>query len=54
VAPRMYRRAFQKNRELKDKSTGKVSILPPEWGSPYDVSKTSYAEFEVSLTDGFT
>ena len=54
VAPRMYRRAFQKNRELKNSLTGNMEISEPEWGSPYDISKRSYAEFEVSLTKGFT
>jgi deoxycytidylate deaminase len=54
VAPRMYRRAFQKDRQLKDSYTGDLSISAPEWGSPYDISKSSYAEFELSLTRGLT
>lgn len=54
VAPRMYRRAFQKDRQLKDSRTGEMSISTPEWGSPYDISKSSYAEFELSLTKGLT
>ncbi len=49
VAPRMYRRAFQKDRDLKNGETGELTISPPEWGSPYDISKVSYADFEVSL-----
>ena len=53
VAPRMYRRAFQKNRRLKNTSTGDMDFYPSEWGSPYDISKLSYAEFEVNLTKGF-
>ncbi len=53
VAPRMYRRAFQKNRELKNSDTGLMQMSEPEWGSPYDISKQSYAEFEVSLSKGF-
>ncbi|RYD86017.1 MAG: hypothetical protein EOP84_00385 [Verrucomicrobiaceae bacterium] len=53
VAPRMYRQAFQKNRALKDDQTGDMNIKAPEWGTPYDISKTSYAEFEVTLTKGF-
>lgn len=53
VAPRMYRRAFQKSRELKNSLTGHLQIHEPEWGSPYDIAKSSYAEFEVSLTKGF-
>ena len=53
VAPRMYRRAFQKDRSLKDKNTGEIAVSSPEWGSPYDISKTSYADFEVTLTREF-
>ncbi len=53
VAPRMYRRAFQKDRELKNKATGDMDVHSPDWGSPFDASKTSYAEFEVTLTKGF-
>lgn len=50
VAPRMYRRAFQKNRGLKNKLTGKMDIQMPDWGSPYNISQVSYADFEVKLT----
>lgn len=50
VAPRMYRRAFQKDRELKDKFTGDMLIQEPEWGTPYDLSRKSYAELEAALT----
>lgn len=53
VAPRMYRRAFQKDRRLKDGISGDLQIGLPEWGSPYDISKSSYAEFEVALTRNF-
>ncbi len=50
VAPRMYRRAFQNDRELKSRRTGDMSIHEPDWGAPYDLSKKSYAELEASLT----
>lgn len=50
VAPRMYRRAFQKDRELKNKRTGDMLIQEPDWGTPYDLSKKSYAELEAALT----
>lgn len=50
VAPRMYRRAFQKDRELKDRSSGTLFVQGPDWGTPYDLSKASYAELEASLT----
>ena len=32
VAPRMYSRAFVKDRDLKDDGTGVMSIGEPEWG----------------------
>ncbi len=54
VAPRMYRRAFQKNRDLKNSVTGDMHIGQPEWGSPYDISRVSYAELEVSLAQQFS
>jgi deoxycytidylate deaminase len=50
VAPRMYRRAFQKDRELKDKLSGDLQVHDPEWGTPYDLSRKSYAELEAALT----
>ena len=53
VAPRMYSRAFRKNQSLKDTNTGQMQISSPEWGSPYDILRTSYAEFEVTLTRDF-
>lgn len=49
VAPRMYSRAFRKNQTLKNDVTGDLDIVPPDWGSPYDTSKVSYAEFELKL-----
>ena len=50
VAPRMYPQAFRKNQSLKDTNTGRMHVSSPEWGSPYDILRTSYAEFEVALT----
>jgi len=50
VAPRMYGRAFQKDRELKDKITGDLAVQGPDWGTPYDLSRKSYAELEAALT----
>ncbi|MCG8649228.1 MAG: deaminase, partial [Pirellulales bacterium] len=54
VAPRMYRRAFQKDRELKNPSTGDLKVHDSDWGSPYHISRKSYAEFEATLTKDFT
>jgi hypothetical protein len=50
VAPRMYRRAFEKDRELKNPITGNLQIQDPDWGTAYDVSTKSYAELETALT----
>jgi deoxycytidylate deaminase len=49
VAPRMYTRAFQKDRELKDKQTGRLHIQDAEWGSAWDVSRVSYPQLEALL-----
>lgn len=54
VAPRMYRRAFEKDRELKDPHTGYIQIQDPDWGTPYDLSTKSYAELETALTKDVT
>lgn len=50
VAPRMYRRAFLKDRPLKDDATGKLSIRNPEWGSPWDLGRLSYVQLEAELS----
>ncbi|HJT44497.1 MAG TPA: anti-phage dCTP deaminase [Rhizomicrobium sp.] len=50
VAPRMYRRAFEKDRELKDPLSGALQVQDPDWGTPYDLSTKSYAELETALT----
>ena len=50
VAPRMYRRAFEKDRELKNSRTGSLQVQDPDWGTPYDLSAKSYAELETALT----
>lgn len=50
VAPRMYRRAFEKDRELKNHLTGVMQVHEPPWGAPYDLSTKSYAELEAALT----
>lgn len=49
VAPRMYRRAFLKDRELKSRETGDYYVSPPEWGSPWHLSRQSYVELESEL-----
>jgi deoxycytidylate deaminase len=49
VAPRLYRRAFLKDRDLKNSSTGDFKIGNPEWGSPWHIQGASYVELEAAL-----
>ena len=49
VAPRLYRRAFLKDRSLKNSSTGDFNIGPAEWGTAWDIHKASYFELEAAL-----
>jgi deoxycytidylate deaminase len=50
VAPHLYKRAFMKDRDLKDKKTGDMRIQPPVWGTPWYLSKVSYIEIEAKLS----
>ncbi len=49
VAPRLYARAFLKDRELKDKESGLHQIGESEWGSPWDLGRLSYVQLEAEL-----
>lgn len=49
VAPGLYKRAFFKDRELKDRQTGTMRIEPPSWGTPWHLSRISYPELEARL-----
>lgn len=49
VAPRMYRRAFLKDRELKVKDTGVFQMGQPEWGTPWHLRASGYADLEAKL-----
>ena len=49
VAPRLYRRAFLKDRSLKNSLTGVFAIGPAEWGTAWDIHKASYFELEAAL-----
>jgi hypothetical protein len=49
VAPRMYARAFLKDRELKNDKTGEMEFGQPDWGTAWDISKGSYVELEAAL-----
>ncbi|WP_232293122.1 anti-phage dCTP deaminase [Stigmatella aurantiaca] len=49
VAPRMYARAFLKDRDLKDSATGEMMMGEPEWETAWNISKGSHAELEAKL-----
>jgi deoxycytidylate deaminase len=51
VSPVLYKRAFLKERELKNKNTGIISIQEPQWGTPWHLSRASYPELEAELSD---
>lgn len=50
VAPRLYLRAFEKTRRLKDKVTGEMKIQQPEWGDEWSPFTAAYPELEAALT----
>jgi deoxycytidylate deaminase len=50
VAPRLYLRAFEKTRRLKDKLTGEIKIQSPEWGDDWSPFTSAYPELEAALT----
>lgn len=49
VAPSMYGRVFQKDRDYKDKLDGTFRLGEPDWGTSSDVSRLSYLELERRL-----
>jgi hypothetical protein len=53
VAPRLYRRAFYKDRELKDFATGDMlKSFPHRDGTgPIETMRLSYAQIEATLTE---
>lgn len=54
VAPRLYGKAFSKDRELKDDSSGELAVGQPNWGSPWHLRRSSYAQLEAELADDAT
>jgi len=50
VAPRLYLRAFEKIRDLKDKETGDMKIGEPEWGDEWSPFIVAYPEIEAALS----
>lgn len=51
VSPRMYERAFMKDRSLKDRTTGDYKVGQREWGRMSDLFEISYVELEAQLQD---
>ncbi|MEW6480548.1 MAG: anti-phage dCTP deaminase [Pseudomonadota bacterium] len=52
VAPRLYGKAFAKDRELKDGTSGELTVGQPDWGSPWHLRRSSYAQLEAELAEG--
>ena len=50
VAPRLYLRAFEKTRDLKDKVTGAIRLGTPTWGDEWSPFTSAYPELEAALT----
>jgi deoxycytidylate deaminase len=50
VAPRLYRRAFFKERDLKNDDTGDFQISMPSWGTPWHLRRRSYVQLEAQLS----
>jgi deoxycytidylate deaminase len=50
IAPRLYLRAFEKTRDLKDKVTGKFKMGAPAWGDEWSPYTSAYPELEAALT----
>jgi deoxycytidylate deaminase len=51
VAPQLYKRAFTKDRSLKDSETGAMRFRNPEWGTPWHLSRESYVQIETQLSE---
>jgi deoxycytidylate deaminase len=49
VAPRLYKRAFAKDRDLKNSSTGDFELGSPDWGTPWHLRRMSYPQLESEL-----
>lgn len=52
VAPRLYGRAFEKIRRLKDKVSGDYDPHAPEWGDEWMPFTLAYPELEAKLAGG--
>jgi hypothetical protein len=45
----LYRRAFFKDRELKNRQNGEMELHNPPWGNAWHLRKAGYAELEAKL-----
>ena len=54
VAPRLYRKAFFKDRDLKDNDSGTMYSGDTEWGTPWHLGYASYADVELALIKALT
>lgn len=50
VAPRLYRRAFNKDGDLKNNLTGEKQVSPSDWGTPWHLRTLGYADLEAELS----
>ena len=50
IAPRLYRKAFTKDRDLKDNATGVFKLGEPDWSDVWHLPRESYFETEVLLS----
>ena len=50
VAPRMYRRAFFKDGELKNSVTGDMQPISADWGTPWHLRSAAYYELELEIS----
>ena len=51
IAPRMYRRAFFMDRDLKNSDSGEMEIGTPDWAGPWHLGKSSYVTLEAKLIE---
>ncbi|MCS6622936.1 anti-phage dCTP deaminase [Roseibacterium beibuensis] len=50
IAPRLYIKAFEQTRQLKDKLTGDIKITPPDWGDEFSSYVVAYPDLEAKLS----
>lgn len=51
VAPKLFEKAFLKDRDLKNKLTGEMHIDEPKWGGRFSRYNSSYTMLELKLTE---